>query len=101
MSLATSPVTGSENVRVKVIGEALALVPLGVTVTVGASESKATDAVLEVLLGAAAALCAAPALTWQVTAPWPVGVTGMVYVLPLPESVPFVPFVTVIPPSVS
>ena len=44
---------------------------------------------------------AAPEMTWQVTAPCAVGVTGIVYVVPLPASVPFVPLATVISAAVS
>ncbi len=44
---------------------------------------------------------AAPVLTWRVTVtPEAEGVTGTVYVVPLPVSVPRVPLVTVIPESV-
>ncbi len=60
-----------------------------------------TARLLDALLPFCAASCAAPAGTWQETlAPCPLGVTGSVYVVPLPLNVPLVPFVTVIPEAV-
>ncbi len=67
---------------------------------VGATLSKVMDKLFETGPLLLAESCAALAFTWHVTAPCPLGVTGRVYVVPLPLNVPLVPFVTVIPEAV-
>ena len=75
MAPAVSPVTLLLKVIVKVMG--LAFVAAGPdTVQLGSVASYVTDATLEMLFRFPAASWAAPAGTWQVTAPWAVGVTG-------------------------
>jgi hypothetical protein len=93
---AVSPVTGSENVSEKRIGDVLVAVPEGVTTPVGATVSYVTVAMLEAVLSLPEASLAADAMTWHVTAPCPLGVIGRVYVVPLPASAPLVPLLTVI-----
>ncbi len=60
------------------IGDPFVIVPSGVTATVGSVVSNVTEALFDTVLLLPATSWAAAAMTWQVTAPSTVGVTGIV-----------------------